>query len=525
MGLCYKIFREIDTLGIPISFKHKGFSSSKTLIGAFMSIIFFTFCGFVTLYLGRDIVDKQKPIARFSKDMRTTSEISLFYFPFSVVITDGFKNPIPGLDSLVTMTAWYYDLSNATLIYKLYFERCDPRQYYTYLYETLFHNTPPLPIDTFCLNSTKMRLTDNNYDDIGPIINQNFTIVNEYASMGSKYVSIHIDLCDEIRDNKTCANEDDMIKNLSEFYVTFAFIDNYVSLQDFAQPQKPYVNSYTQMVNIGDSKRNYFRFKNTEITTDKGYILEDTELVSFYQMDSYRTDVSTQASNLYHFTVEGTRLVDTYDRKYVKIQDILSNIGGFFKFLMVIGQLLCFKYSELVMYFSISNQMFNYDLNTQENTATKITGVVHGWEGGGINMTHNQTKTVIMETNQKKILSNDVNRVKKRFSFINYIKALTCQRKNTKKYDIYSKCVNIIDSYMEITNQMKNMIKVDKIIDMVSGVKDSKEFFNYKIDINDVCLEKEWVIAVEKSFLNFEKSSDKLLKINIDKVKNLKDNK
>src|SRR5690606_11787322 len=126
------MLKKCDLSGETVSFKYKGSSMIKSTIGGILSISIIMFSLYYVIYFGEDIVKKEKPSTRFSKDYTNQSRAYLKEFPVMLYFLDLWANVYKDLKRYVKVEAFMYDTSVVTedgayaQMSILQIEKCDP---------------------------------------------------------------------------------------------------------------------------------------------------------------------------------------------------------------------------------------------------------------------------------------------------------------------------------------------------------------------------------------------------------------
>jgi hypothetical protein len=133
--------------------------------------------------------------------------------------------------------------------------------------------------------------------------------------------------------NNTCYPIEIVKSMYSMLNIHMISLNYYIDAKDYENPIKP---SYVSNLNIGSttgSRTDTYFFKNTDVKTDEGWILESFNKLSNVQFESSSNAIvpANPGDHIHWIIISIEDLRDVYTRKYLKLQDILASAGGFIK--------------------------------------------------------------------------------------------------------------------------------------------------------------------------------------------------
>jgi hypothetical protein len=151
--------------------------------------------------------------------------------------------------------------------------------------------------------------------------------------------------------NNTCYPKEQILQELTFFYLQFIYLDHYVDPQDYDNPFKLIFGAdLLQGSSYSGRSDNYF-FKKVNIETDSGFLLSDINEKQSFQLDSKTNFViANNPSFIFQQIITLNNLVDVYKRKYIKIQTIMANTGGFISFALELLRFLNALFANSLFY-------------------------------------------------------------------------------------------------------------------------------------------------------------------------------
>ena len=101
-------------------------------------------------------------------------------------------------------------------------------------------------------------------------------------------------------------------------------------------------------------------FNHLEFISDKGMLLEDSENIHQATYTSFRQVLSISSDLIVQIDMKLDKIFTVYTRKYDKIQDILSNVGGIIQILMILVYALVSPCITLSFKLKLANKMFQF---------------------------------------------------------------------------------------------------------------------------------------------------------------------
>jgi hypothetical protein len=160
---------------------------------------------------------------------------------------------------------------------------------------------------------------------------------------------------------------------MASFFVSFLYKDSYIDAKDFSNPVKYYVTSNTLRSSAYNFRQDAYLYKNVSFDTDAGFILPAVQSESHIQLDSISSS-TTGDMNTQIFTnviVGLTNIKATYNRSYVKVQDVSAQVGGIIKFFMIIIEFMLSFYSYVPYLENVYGTLFDRNDKNASNVPNK----------------------------------------------------------------------------------------------------------------------------------------------------------
>lgn len=174
------------------------------------------------------------------------------------------------------------------------------------------------------------------------------------------FIFVIFDRCGAIPSNVTCKSSAEIDEFFNLGYYTTFYSDNIISSNDFHNPINKVRKTTVNKAEISKPKKVFFGLETIEYTTDEGWLLEDKHTQISAAVSSFNVDPGTvspmggEFGMILHLT--GKKV--SYERVYMKFQDLLAEVSGLLGFIMAIIFLLFTPYTTHKYYENIANQIF-----------------------------------------------------------------------------------------------------------------------------------------------------------------------
>ena len=390
-------FKKFDIISPTISIYHKGSLKHSSIFSGIISIISVLFIFIIALYYSFDMIRKTNPkvynIESYIEDVPIFKVNYTSFFHFINIVTVGPTPEVDGIDftkfriigskayysvylhgNIKELNHWIYGPCNnssdlgeiAKLITYDFFQKCACiKKYYD-------HNT-------------------GKYYDIG---NPNFKwpeIGHGSSNDENMMYNIYLQNCNENNIGEIIGN-DSQCKNITEINKYFQnskgqkifhlyFLDHYINNSDYRNPNKPFFSRIETPFESGLFSVHNMKFNPSLIKTDSGIILKKTKEELSYAFDrneEYIKDKGVNDDIYVSYSLLFKNVMIEAERKYKRIQDIISEIGGFYKFAQLFAFYLNYLYHSYIVLSDTQILLNNLiqiekdNINSQNNIFQKL---------------------------------------------------------------------------------------------------------------------------------------------------------
>jgi hypothetical protein len=363
-GKIKNLITSSDIYGETINLKIKNNTTSQTMIGGVLTIITIGLIMGAAWSTGKDIIYKQKPSINIEDKLfpqRPDLLLDTYNFPFAIVMQD-YSNNAYILPKYFTYELLHYSIfnSNATTFETRWdLEQCN----YTHF--------PRLTTEFFDKAGIKNYMC---------IKKQNITIGGYWDEDNIKYIIVRIKLCqNSTKSEIICASPEE----ISEFVATKPFTWNIyaqnsiINTQNYTDPISYFLLNLYKNIRVDVAKMYNVFLRRQEVETDVGIMLEDliTKFSISFDSADY-DDMTVSPDSLMDINLFASNHIPIYHRKYLKFQELLANLGGLAKALMMGSYILSFYFSRIKMNQKILNKIFEYELKDIESKPLKRNNLI-----------------------------------------------------------------------------------------------------------------------------------------------------
>ena len=390
-------FKKFDIISPTISIYHKGSLKHSSIFSGIISIISVLFIFIIAIYYSLDMIRKTNPkvynIESYIEDVPIFKVNYTSFFHFINIVTVGRTPEIDGIDftkfRIIGSKAYYsvYLHGNIKELNHWIYGPCNNSS-------DLGEIAKLITYDFFQKCACIKKYYDHKagkYYDIG---NPNFKwpeIGHGMSNDENMMYNIYLQNCNENNIGEVIGN-DSQCKNITEINKYFQiskgqkifhlyFLDHYINNSDYRNPNKPYFSRIETPFESGLFSVHSMKFNPSLIKTDYGIILKKTKEELSYAFDrneEYIKDKGVNDDIYVSYSLLFKNVMIESERKYKRIQDIISEIGGFYKFAQLFAFYLNYLYHNYIVLSDTQILLNNLiqiekdNINSQNNIFQKL---------------------------------------------------------------------------------------------------------------------------------------------------------
>lgn len=342
------ILRSIDMLSDEIKIGYKDYKGHGTKFGGLLTIFILQISFALSIYFSLGLIDRQNPtsffVSRYIDDAGTINLTSQGLF-HAIAIKDPFTleyipfDPralqvvgIPSLTDKNTNQYFYGPCSNST----------DTNSINNLI------NFPNFS-DLACIKAMMNVTTNETILSTDPQFSYP-TISHGVATQTktpSEYFSVVMKCVNSTFNNNSCYDNDKINKLITGMVVVFYLIDNNFDVSDYKNPISKYLYSTSSVVADASYAMNILNINPVLLETHDGFLFDSISQEISYKFQNnekltYTKDDSNPMILNFAFFLQNQNQV--YTRSYIRVQDVLANIGGAVKSLFIIGYLINYMF-------------------------------------------------------------------------------------------------------------------------------------------------------------------------------------
>ncbi|EAS03357.2 transmembrane protein, putative (macronuclear) [Tetrahymena thermophila SB210] len=371
MGLNY--LRKIDTFGVPIDLCFEKKKVHKTPWGGFWTLIIFLFSLAMFTILGMEILLRQNPSIITIEQLERNPSFDGSYNDSSILDQRSTYKSSDIVFALGALDKNLQLIQNWSDSFEVTGQIVDQRDFkiVNQIQLSSFQSCNQIE---FMQNSNNQKLFGQ-FDLSNMLCMQNDDILNYYLTgeNGSQiYSFINIQITFKL------PLDANLMQQLQ--YIGLFFTDQIMDVQNFSNTLTKYRKNILQKVDLSSQYKILLRNQYGQIMTDSGLMWTDYQKLNFFSFKSYSVSNNKATGNtLLEIQTETDPKLLIYQRKYMKVTELMATIGGFIKALLIAGFLLANPISKLSLKTELVNRLFNFE-GIDEQDKEQIQGDIQNEE-------------------------------------------------------------------------------------------------------------------------------------------------
>ena len=377
-------FKQIDFLSPNISFLYKGSPTHSSIFAGIVSILAFAIIAFYIVYFCIDFFGRRNPTSYFF----TQFDSDIPEFILDNVI-------FPHYVSLVTSSGHGYnyeiDFNSFSIIgvqTPKSFSRETIKDYDHWVYgpcqksdiegyEDLINN-PNDFYSSACIRKF-YNSSEGEYYDIGEPKFKWPILAHGRINTNNQYYDIIVDYCNpriisSLGSGYTCNSQAVINEKYQTMkYSLMNFVDHYIEMTDYDKPIKHSLFSLSSEFLRDVENHHEILFNPINVKTNDGIFLDNSKKKSIIGLNDIETilyDATDYGLDFYMaFEFRISNVIYKFSRRYKKIQEIISSIGGIHKFISFVGGLIISYYHEYVVLYDTKELIFSM-ANEKDNKSS-----------------------------------------------------------------------------------------------------------------------------------------------------------
>ena len=364
----FNTLKIIDIYGYKFPLRYKEETQYNTICGIFFSIISISLITLLIFYYAFQIINKSNfSLVTNYIYSNENIEIDLSSFPLMIGL-NRYELPI--------------EINNSYVIFRL------DRNIYTPIknksgYSILNRTSIPIELEQCTLESfgSYKNLFEKYEYRLNLCVkpNQNLLIKGRHDDQvrGYENLELHLIKCENLTENK-CKRPEEIDNFLENSYISLFYISQTTNHFNVKNPINTILNSDTFAITLEHVKRYYYFFSKEKYNSDNGLIFNNNKEFNLFQYHHTHFDFIEKETQ-YFYSIETLieinftchDLKTEYKRIYIKLQDVLSNIGGIFDIISTIFQFISYNFVKKSFILGIGNSFLSSNCKSITNFNTK----------------------------------------------------------------------------------------------------------------------------------------------------------
>jgi hypothetical protein len=349
LSIALKSIKKCDIFGENIQLNIKGHNRTHTVLGGILTLMTCIMLAAAAWSMGNDLIYKGNPNTNMEDQLyfdRPFYELNKTSFPLSFCFQDynQLTFNIPKYFAFEVLDVKTYNKNSTTVTSYYEWENCT------------FDHFPKFE---------PSYLTTAGVGKYLCLKNQNITIGGYWDNDFIQYSVFRIRLCSNKTDSVTCAPKEEIEDWINSRPIAFNvyFQNAIINTQNYTHPTQRYIHVLYKNIKLSSSKVMNVFIKGQEIVTDDGILFEVPRYDSSYSYDTSDVDDSDAIEeSLMDINLFVSNHKPFYNRSYLKIQQLLADLGGLKDMLFVIAILLSTYFSQIKLNRTIFNKVFDFEL-------------------------------------------------------------------------------------------------------------------------------------------------------------------
>ena len=349
----------------------------KTFFGGFLSILAIIVAIITAIFFSQELFLKKSPSVNFNTESNLNPDILHYFDNFEFIIGVQNESYTVTIDESLFYAKGF--IFNTTVnetgvfnnVYEIDLQPCNLALRNSPNYD----NFKKYNLENFyCISKNQSK------------INLNDIYLKEFwGNNGFQMLQIKFYECKNTTESQKCATEERLHNVLTNTGLSIYITDNYVRTNNYKEPFQRGVHEIFSQVSINYIVSITQYYRHTQVESDNGIMFTTSSKINGFKKDELSKDINYNRTspNFITYTLQLNNIIEKYQRKYYKIQDLAAQVGGVYNVIMVICLYIMKLYEEnyyfeylINKYFEVkiykkNNNISNKDNNNINNNETK----------------------------------------------------------------------------------------------------------------------------------------------------------
>lgn len=326
-----KFFKNIDILSPRPQLTTLDGARHKTILGGFLTALSTITVLIISAYFTIETFQRKTVIILYNEEVNDSPTVDLLDYPFKMGMLNYTGGSIENLDRIVQPVALYSAFSKDKVpqIELLPLTLCSNKTYGNFS-DLLSDDNDPNKKAMYCIDTSSLK--------------RNLRLNGTFGQLTSQFMAFTFSKCanNTLYGKTNCLPSAQIDAALVDSFVFINYIDYSIDNYNVSSPKRSYMNGIPLSTSPTLSKKYTIKYREINYETDLGFIFQDLNKQSFHMVETFNEQVAQFPGSyeLAQFIITNSIIKGTYKRRYLKIQDLLANIGGVIKGIFVVSYLL-----------------------------------------------------------------------------------------------------------------------------------------------------------------------------------------
>lgn len=368
---------KIDLFSKFFIFEEKEHQKFSTIGGIVLTFLLLFTCIIIGYLFGKEIYQRNNPTVMNSNERINVSEIKANEFPIFYVIFDDDSVNLPLATKYIDVDLNYLIIGEDYSINNINYQglkTCQASDFYgnyKALVDEVYSSVLEI-YDLYCI-----------------LYSKDMIIKNDYSTQDSSYLNLEFALKDGNFTDEEIVERNEMMEY--GVYVSLLYFDSFIDSTQYDSPITYYQKTNIQKLSEGLLQRHFFNIEKINFNTNQGWILDSTIQQEVMSIKSIIKDTSSSNRELFWVSISSPNIRTKIIRSYMKVQDMLAKVGGFFNALYIFSLILTKNYVD----FCFIKYIYSYFANNICTDDNSNLAVKNGYKYNTFNAYSNANKIPI----------------------------------------------------------------------------------------------------------------------------------
>ena len=351
----------IDLFGHSPTFIINNSIHHKTFFGGILSILAIIVAVITTIFFSQELFLKKSPSVNLNTETNLNPDILHYFDNFEFIIGVQNESYTVTIDESLFYAKGF--IFNTTVnetgvfnnVYEIDLQPCNLALRNSPNYE----NFKKYNLENFyCISKNQSK------------INLNDIYLKEFwGNNGFQMIQIKFYECKNSTESQKCATEERLYNALSLTELSIYITDNFIRTNNYKEPFQRGVHEIFSVVSINFLVSITQYYRHSQVESDNGLMFTTSSKINGFKKDEITKDINYNRTspNFATLTLQLNNIIEKYQRKYYKIQDLAAQVGGVYNIIMVICFFIMKLYEENYYFEYLINKYFEVKLYKKNN--------------------------------------------------------------------------------------------------------------------------------------------------------------